>query len=191
LLQKSKIIELPQQKKHRYVYEYSLEPDSAETIISSKEYADWFDKAIEKLEDKSIIKEVAKWMIGDVFGLIKANKLKLSDLKFAPQNLTALILMLKNNEISGNIAKGVLVQMFKTGKLPQTIVKEQNLAVISNEKVLKEIILEVIKENQKVVVDIEKNPNAKKFLFGQIMNKTKGKADYNKAMQLLDNLLIN
>ncbi len=186
---KSQIIELPQEKKDRYIKAYGIEPSTAETIISKKQKADWFEDAIKDVKDADIVKEVAKWFIGDVSALMKAKKVKLKDLKLKPSTLLNLVLMLKSGKVSGSIAKQILSAIFETSEDPEEYAIKNNLLVINDDKAIEAIVKQVIDDNPNVVKTIEKNPNATKFLIGQVMKATKGKANPKLAESLINKLL--
>lgn len=182
---KSQIGELPQDKKYRYIEDYKLEPSTAETIISSKARALWFEEAVKEEKDFETIAIFSKWFIRDVLGISKIQKIKLSDLKFSGQDLLELSKMIRNGELSGTLAKQVFDEMTKTGAKVSDIVKKRGLKLVSDEGELERIVDEVLKENDKVLTNLEKNPNIIKFLLGQVMKSTKGKADPQKAMKML------
>ncbi|HOY46272.1 MAG TPA: Asp-tRNA(Asn)/Glu-tRNA(Gln) amidotransferase subunit GatB [Candidatus Dojkabacteria bacterium] len=182
---KEEMVELPQQRKDRYMHEYKLEPSTAETIIATKARSDWFEQAITRIDDKELIKEIAKWYIGDLFALMKANKIKLNELKLSAENFVGLVKMLYQKKISGSIAKQILPQILDGAITAETYAKEHDLLMVQDENALEEVIMEVIKQNPKVVATLDKNPNVIKFLIGQVMRITKGKADPKLSEQLL------
>lgn len=186
---KNEIIELPQQKKHRYVDDYGLENNIIETIISTKIKAEWFEKAIEGIENNKVIQDIAKWYIGDLFALLKGDKLKFKDLKLNPRYFAKLLIMLNEKKISGSLAKQVLIEMYKTNNDPQNIVFEKGLEVITDIGLIKDVVKKVVNSNEKVIQDINKNPNAIKYLVGQVMRETKGKADPKMAEAEINNYL--
>jgi aspartyl-tRNA(Asn)/glutamyl-tRNA(Gln) amidotransferase subunit B len=96
---------------------------------------------------------------------------------------------LKSNKLTGTLAKQVLQKMYKTGKDPEKISADSGLEVIGDDDQLKAIAQEVIMKNTKVVADLDKNPNAIRFLVGQVMRETKGKADPLKTETILKTLL--
>lgn len=182
---RSSITELPHQKKARYMADYNMEGNLAETIISSRVKAEWFEKAVGDNTDKRIVNETAKWLVGDLSALMKADKIKFSELKIKPENLSELVTLLVSGKVSGTIAKQVLLEMYKTGEEPVKIIKSGNLEIVSDESLITEIAQRVILANEKVVKDIQKNPNALKYLVGQVMRETKGKADPHTAESVL------
>lgn len=182
---KKTITELPDQKKSRYMADFGLEGNLAETIVSSKNKAEWFEQAITKLNGNKEIVEVAKWLVGDLSALMKADKAKLSTIKIKPDDLGELISLMYQSKISGTIAKQVLLKMYQGGGKPSEIILDEKLETISDSDELRDIVKKVIELNQKVVADIYKNPNAVKFLVGQVMRETRGRADPNKAEEIL------
>jgi aspartyl-tRNA(Asn)/glutamyl-tRNA(Gln) amidotransferase subunit B len=188
---KEEMVELPQQRKDRYMHEYHLEPSTAETIVSTKTKSDWFEKAIKDISDIELIKEIAKWYIGDLFALMKANKIKLSELQLTPANFVELVNMLYSKKISGSIAKQILPKILDGAISPEQYAIKNDLLIVQDEKALEEIIIKVIAENPKVVATLDKNPNVIKFLIGQVMRITKGKADPKLSEQLLKKHLLS
>jgi aspartyl-tRNA(Asn)/glutamyl-tRNA(Gln) amidotransferase subunit B len=104
--------------------------------------------------------------------------LKLQDIKVTPHFLRELVKLIDDGGISGKMAKDILVEMIETGKFPQEIVQQKGLSQISNSEEIEKIVDKVIEENTKSVSDF-KNGKEKAiiFLVGQVMVKTKGKAN--------------
>jgi aspartyl-tRNA(Asn)/glutamyl-tRNA(Gln) amidotransferase subunit B len=86
--------------------------------------------------------------------------------------------LIEKGLISGKIAKTVFEEMYRTGKDPETIVKEKGLLQISDEADLERVVDEVLKESPKEVERFKKG-EAKLlgYFVGQVMKKTKGKAN--------------
>lgn len=172
---RKEMVELPQAKKWRYIREYDLEPDTVETIVSSIKRYQFFEDMIKGVHENKIINELAKWQIGDYAALKNSGKFDISNV--TPGHLRELVTILFEGKITGKVAKKVLEESFRTGLMPSEIVKEKNLESISDESEIEKVVDKVIASNQKVVEDVEKNPNAIGFLVGQVMKETKGKAD--------------
>lgn len=167
--------ELPAQRKTRYM-QLGLEGEQADIFVEDFDKGNWFDSLIENLEDKSLVKENAKWVVGDISGQLEKRGLDISVV--SQKDLIFLTTLVKENQISGTIAKDVINQLFETeGKSAEEIIKEQNLVQISDSSEIEQFVKQVIDENQKVVADVSRNPNAIKFLVGQIMRLSKGKVN--------------
>lgn len=169
--------ELPGDKKHRYMKDYGLDTALAETLIATKPKAEWFEKGIASIKDNAVIGLFGKWFVGDVVAMMKASKTKLGQLKITPEQLAELVQLLKDGKISSPIAKQVLSEMYVTGKNATDIVKEKGLEVVNDEGAILEVAKKVVAANPKVLEDMKKNPNAYKFLIGQVMKEMQGKAN--------------
>ncbi len=182
---KQTIPELPVAKKSRYMSEYSLDAALCENLIATRIKAEWFESAIKDVQNLTEIAQIAKWFVGDLMAMMKTSKVKLVQLKVSPEQLKELVQLLQSGKISSPIAKQVLAEMFETGKSATVIVSEKGLEVVNDESALEEIARKVVAANPKVLEDMKKNPNAYKFLIGQVMKETQGKANPQVAEKVL------
>ena len=79
--------------------------------------------------------------------------------------------------------------MVKSGKEPQTLAEELNLIQKSDAAELERIVEQVLAENSKAVEDVKsggkKSEKARSFLLGQVMQKTKGRANPKVVSEIL------
>jgi aspartyl-tRNA(Asn)/glutamyl-tRNA(Gln) amidotransferase subunit B len=68
-------------------------------------------------------------------------------------------------------------EMLDTGQTPDSIIEFKGLTKISDEEKLRELVDQVIEEFPKAVEDAIADPKAANFLVGQVMRKTRGRAD--------------
>lgn len=195
---KASITELPAAAKMRYTDNYKLEPDTAEILVHSITRVVWFDKFIALVEAKykdaeaiKLIREGAKWFIGDVFGLKEQSKIAFAKIPVTQQDLLDLVELLASKRISGTIAKNILAILFVSGGTVQDIVAREKMELVSDDNEIGKIAKEVVANNAKVAADFNKNPNAIKFLVGQVMKATKGKANPHVAEETLKKILTN
>jgi len=189
---RSNLIELPSMRKQRYM-NLGLEGEQADIFVEDNLKGDWFDKAIYIISKKrdSIKfdlpeKEVAKWLIGDISGWIeKKSILDINLIPVSQEDLITLVSMIKSNQISGTIAKDVISEVFQNGGSVLDLIKTRNLIQISDDSEVDKIVTEVIELNAKVISDISRNPNAIKFLVGQVMRTSKGKVNPKIAEEVL------
>ncbi|MDD2680249.1 MAG: Asp-tRNA(Asn)/Glu-tRNA(Gln) amidotransferase GatCAB subunit B, partial [Candidatus Omnitrophica bacterium] len=132
-------------------------------------------------------KPVANWIIGPLAALASSNNCEIYELKVSPGNLIELIELVEKQQVVSNLTgKAVLGEMHETGKSAQEIIKEKNLAQISDSGSLHSVIEEVIKENPKSVADYQAGKaNALMFLVGQVMRKSAGKANPKAVQELI------
>jgi len=174
---KQALPELPAVKKTRFMAEYKLSEYDASVISADKYLALYFENTVKQYHMPKII---CNWLMGDVMNFINTNQVNIKKLDevLPVKNLVAMVQLIDNNTISGKIAKEVLAAMLTGGKDAATIIKEKNLGQISDSEALEAIIDEVIREQQKVVEEVKTGKDkALMFLVGQVMQKTRGKAN--------------
>ena len=180
---KASIPELPLERKERLMEEMGLPEYDASVITGSKKLADFFDACAEKYGNA---KEVSNWIMGELLRLLNANNMELEDSPVTPDGLAELLEIRKSGTISGKIAKQVFEEMFKTGKSAGAIIKDQGLVQISDSGELEGVVDLVMQNNPKSVEDYRNGKEqALKFLVGQVMKETKGKANPQMANDLL------
>lgn len=174
-MEKKALPELPEARKARFVTAYGLPGYDADVLTQDKDLADFFEECTKYHENP---KSISNWIMGDLLGYLNANLLKLKDVKLSPQNLAGLLKEIDSGKISGKMAKDVLLEMLKTGKDARNIIEEKGLVQISDGAQLEIFADEAIAENKKSVEDFLKGKeNALMFLVGQVMKKTKGRAN--------------
>lgn len=181
---KASLPELPAERKARLIREMGLPEYDASVITGSKKLADFFDACAARYENP---KEISNWMMGELLRLLNAENLEIDQSPITPDGLVQLLKIQKGGTISGKIAKQVFEEMFNTGKSPEEIIKEKGLVQISDAGELESIVEKVMANNPKSVEDYRSGKEqALKFLVGQVMKETKGKAN----PQLANDILI-
>jgi len=185
--------ELPDQVKERFVSEFGITPYDASVLVRERSLAEFFENAARSYKGEA--KKVANLIISDYLGILNEEKLSVQESPVKPEDIAELLTLVDNGTISLRVAKeDVLPEMVKTGKKPSQIVKEKGLVQISDEAALKEIIKKVLANNEKAVKqyregDEKKKQKAVKFLIGQVMKETKGKANPKLLNQLIPKVL--
>jgi aspartyl-tRNA(Asn)/glutamyl-tRNA(Gln) amidotransferase subunit B len=178
--------ELPKEKFNRFVKEYGLSKEHAETLTSDLEMAVYFEKTIENIPvaakddiaKRGVAKLVANWIVGDLLYQMNTKGIPISGMNITPEILAELIDCIQTGEISGKIAKGMIDEMLETGKSAKEIIKEKGLSQITDTKEVEKVIEVVISENPGPVSDYRGGKQqAFGYLVGQVMAKTKGQAN--------------
>ena len=178
-------LELPREREERFVRESGIPEYDARVLVATKPISDCFNTTINLYQDKKKMgKKVSNWVMGDVSKIYsEEGGDKINTL---PEKLKKIIDMVEEEKISGLIGKKVLEESYKTGWDPEKIVQEQGLDQVSDESVLTGIIDEVIKENPKEVERFRSGEEKLlQFLTGQVMKKSKGKANPKRVGELL------
>ncbi|MBK5092148.1 MAG: Asp-tRNA(Asn)/Glu-tRNA(Gln) amidotransferase subunit GatB [Actinobacteria bacterium] len=180
--------ELPQARFHRFMEQFGLARDIASMLTGEKALADYFERAVETGQGPE---ELAKWIAGDLSAMLREAVVPIQHCPVAPRGLGELVALVNQKVISGKMAKEVLREAFETGKGPQRIVDEKGLSQIADAHELEVVVDEVIAENPGAADDMRTGKEqALKFMMGQVMKKTRGKANPEVASRLLKQKLI-
>ncbi|MFH1643267.1 MAG: Asp-tRNA(Asn)/Glu-tRNA(Gln) amidotransferase subunit GatB [Patescibacteria group bacterium] len=193
---KSTFSELPNARRKRLKEEYKiLSDETIEAFVLNKEFGDYFEKTISELSPNldhkkllELIKLTSNYLITDLAALLKEEEYDLKSV--TPENFAEFIALIHNQTISSKVAKIILPEMLKTGSDPSHIIEERGLTQVADESDIKPIIEDLIKINQKAVSDYKKGEkNAIEFLVGQVLSKTKGKANPDVTRKIIEELL--
>ncbi len=188
---KEALPELPREKKARFVQDYGLNEYDAGILTGTKQNALYAEERIKAYPGKNK-KSVANWLIGPLTSTAANLKLEICQIPISPEDFTALIDLVENKQVVSNLTgKAVLEKMAQTGKPPGVIIQEENLAQISDESSLEKEVDAVISENPKVTGEIKSGkPNSIMFLVGQVMKRTKGKANPKTVQEIIKRRVI-
>jgi aspartyl-tRNA(Asn)/glutamyl-tRNA(Gln) amidotransferase subunit B len=175
--------ELPDERKERFVAEFGLPDYDAGVLTSVKELADYFERALAVFPQA---KKLSNWMMTELMRELKGEDgPDIRECPISPENLGTLLKIIDQGTISGKIAKTVFMDMMMTGKDAETIVKEKNLVQMSDEGELLAMVKEIIAANPQQTADYKDGKTKLMGYFvGQLMQKTKGKANPKLANQL-------
>ena len=174
--------ELPDQRKQRFVDEYNLPEYDAVILTDSRDLANYFEGALQVYANP---KKVSNWIMTELLRELKGGDI--TACKVAPDQLGSLLAMVEAGTISGKIAKTVFTDMLESGKDPDLVVKEKNLLQVSDESELLAIVKEIISDNPSQAEDFRGGKTKLMGYFvGQLMQKTKGKANPKLANKLFN-----
>lgn len=176
--------ELPDEKRQRYMAEYGLSAYDAALLATEKETGDYFDACITGKPQRA--KAVANWIVGEMFRLMNETNTELGQVKITPAALNELIDLIDAGTISTTMAKDVFAEMFAGGKSPKDIVAARGLTQISDTSAIQAAIARAIQANPQAVADYRGGKEtAIRFLVGQVMKETKGRANPALVNQML------
>ena len=171
---KSSIPPLASERKEKYINDYNITPRDAKILVKEKPLADYFEETISLGANPQ---SVANWLNSIILGHINKMELSIKELFLTPKMLKGLIDLVEGNKISIKQAKEVLTKAIEEEKDPVKLVSELGIKQITDEKELTSIIDEVISENQPQLEAYKKNPKLFDYFVGQVMKKTRGKAN--------------
>lgn len=175
--------ELPKHKLARFLKDYSIPEYDAALLTADKSLADYFEQATKAHNNP---KKISNWMLTELLRELKKDEKEIEDCPVHPKNLGKLVALIDNNTISGKIGKAVFGEMYKSGGDPEKIIKEKNLAQVTDSSAIEQVIDEVIAANPN---QYEQYKNGKDKLFGffvgQVMKAMKGKGNPQIVNELL------
>jgi len=180
--------ELPDRRKKRFVEDYKIPEYDAEVLTATKELADYYEDCIRTFPSP---KMVSNWVMVEVLRELKERKIEINDFKIKPGELSFLLKEIDKGEISGKMAKEIFAEMAETGKSAEDIIKAKGLIQLSDRGKIEKIVEEVLKENQG---EVQKYLSGKDkifgFFIGEVMKKTKGKANPKRVNEILKEKLV-
>ena len=164
---------LPAERKEKYMGEFGLSLYDTNLLLSEKVYSNFFDECV-KLYNKP--KSVVNWIQSQVLSLIKDEEEK--EIKISASNLTKIIEMLEKKEISQQDSRTLFAKCWEEDIDAKEFAKSSGMLSTLSENELEKIMDEVISENPKACEDFKTTPDkVMPFFIGQVMKKTKGKAN--------------
>ena len=167
--------EFADEKAKRFINEYKLNEMEAATLSSEQELAEYYEEVVKVSDDARL---AANWVLTEILRVLKEKNISIEEFSVEPQNIGKLIKLIKANTISSKIAKDVFEILLSENKDPEIIVKEKGLVQITDNSEIEKIVEQVLAENPQSVEDYKAGKsNALKYLVGQSMRLSKGKAN--------------
>ena len=180
---RGRLPEFQEEKAARFVKEYGIPAYDAEILTQSKHLAMLFE---ETAKQSGLPKKTANWFMGELFRLLKETGKEPEELKFSPKHAADLIAAVEAGKINQANAKEVFAKVVWENAEPLTYMEQHGLTTLSDEGALQKAIDEVIAENPAIVEEYRAGKDKVfGFLVGQVMKKTKGKADPGTVNELL------
>jgi len=183
---RSCLCELPIKRQLRYVNEYGLSDYDAGVLTAERSTSDLFDEAVKAGADP---KRVCNLLTQTGLKIANEKGCSVGDLGLRPQSLAQLAGMIEADTISVSSSVPIFEAMVQTGKEPQVLAEELNLIQKSDAEELETIVDQVLAENSQAVEDVtgggKKSKKARGFLLGQVMQKTKGRANPKVVSEIL------
>ena len=180
--------ELPWDKRARYVAKYNLSLDEASMLANDHSVSNYFEKCVS--ESKLTPKFIARWIVGELFSLLNKHSTTISSSRVSPTSLNELLAKISRKEISANAGKRVLEIMWETLHDVDQIINEQELVQISDDSVLQQSVDEIVNSFPQQVQEYKDGKEKiLGFLVGQVLKKTKGKANPEIVKTMLERIL--
>jgi aspartyl-tRNA(Asn)/glutamyl-tRNA(Gln) amidotransferase subunit B len=175
--------ELPKAKRARFIADFNITEYDAQVLTSEKAIADYFEKGTKFTKTPKVL---ANWIITELLREISESGTNINEIKITAENLAKMVELINGKIISGKIAKTVFGEMFKTGKEPSVIVKENGLVQVTDESAIESFVDQAIENNPTQVEQYKSGKaNVMQFFVGQVMKLSRGKANPQMVIKLL------
>ncbi|TVR33833.1 MAG: Asp-tRNA(Asn)/Glu-tRNA(Gln) amidotransferase subunit GatB [Spirochaetaceae bacterium] len=177
------LVELPAQRKERFVREYALLEPQADFLCDEKSLADYYEQAVMQGADPAA---AASWLATDVRKMLNRHGSSLTNGPLSVQRFANLLMLLAEGRIHGKIAKQTLEAVFSEDKDPEAIIMEKGWEQITDAAELQRYVDEVLADQSQAVEQINAGDSRPLgYLVGQIMRRTSGRAEPQLVTQLL------
>jgi len=181
---KATLPELPHAKKQRFIEQYGQDDESATTLTSSRELADFYEAVVKNSDVEA--KLATNWITGDVLGALNKAGLEISDCPVSAERLAGLLQRVADNTISGRTAKQVFDKLWNGTATADEIIEQEGLKQITDTGAIEAIVDKVIAANPVPVEQyLSGKDKALMALVGQIMKETQGKANPGEVNKML------
>ena len=180
--------EMPDAKKARFISDYSLSDVDAEILVGDQQTANFFEAVVKTSGDSKL---ASNWMLGEMSKVLNANDIAIAGSPVSAEMLGGLIVRIKDNTISGNIAKKVFEALWNgEGKDADEVIEKKGLKQVTDTGAIEAMIDEVLANNAQQVDNYRNAPADKRgkmigFFVGQCMKASKGKANPGMVNQIL------
>lgn len=173
--------ELPQEKKERFIQKLHLSEYQADTLISDKKLCIFYESGISSLSNaEKLAQSLCNWVCVEFVGRFSEHNKGLTSSGISPKDIAQLVNMIDSGIITGKIAKKVADEMCEhIGVSPEKIVSENpDYRPVSDQSQIEQWVREVLAQNPQAIEDYRAGKGkAYGFLVGQVMAKSRGKAD--------------
>ena len=169
---KKNLPELPDEKKTRFMRDFSLSAYDAGVIVAERETAEYFETAAKGRDGKA----AANWVINELFGRLNKENLEIVNSPVSAIQIGSIIDLTEDGTISGKIAKDLFEIVWNEGGDPRAIVEQRGMKQVTDTGAIEKVVDDIIAKNPDKVADAKSNPKAIGWFVGQVMKSSGGKA---------------
>jgi aspartyl-tRNA(Asn)/glutamyl-tRNA(Gln) amidotransferase subunit B len=169
---KKNLPELPDEKKARFMRDFSLSAYDAGVLIAERETADYFETVAKGRDGKT----AANWVINELFGRLNKESIDIVNSPVTTNQLASMLDLIKDGTISGKIAKDLFEIVWIEGGDPRAIVEQRGMKQVTDTGAIEKVVDEIIARHPDKVADAKTNPKAIGWFVGQVMKSSGGKA---------------
>lgn len=177
------IPELAHERREKYIHDLELSEYDATILVKEKAISDYFEAVLKENIDP---KAASNWISSILLGNLNKLEKEITDITVTPKMLSSLITKVQKGEISIKQGKEVLLKSLEEDLDPNKIIEESGMKQIGSAEEIKKIIDEVLEEQPQAITQYrEGKTNIIDFLVGQVMKKTRGRANPTSTYNML------
>lgn len=185
---RSELPELPNDKKQRFMEEFKLSDYDSGVLTAQKEMADYFETCVNAAEGEA--KLSANWIAGELSAALNKDNKDINESPVSAEMLGGMIKRIKDDTISGKIAKQVFEAMWNGEGDADSIIESKGLKQVTDTGAIEKLVDDVITNSPDQVAQYQAAPEEKKgkligYFVGQIMKQSQGKANPKQVNELL------
>ncbi|ERM03206.1 glutamyl-tRNA amidotransferase subunit B [Brucella intermedia 229E] len=173
--------ELPDVKKQRLVETQGISVYDASILVTEKAIADYYEAVAAGRDGKA----AANWVINDLLGALNRAGKDIEESPITPDQLGAIIDLIKEGTISGKIAKDLFEIVWNEGGDPKKLVEERGMKQVTDTGAIEKAVDDVIAANPEKVEQAKAKPTLAGWFVGQVMKATGGKANPQSVNELV------
>ena len=187
---RSKLPELPGQKKARFIADLALSPYDASVLVAERESAEFYEAVLGGLSDRSRDgKLAANWVINELFGRLNKEGRDISASPVSAEQLSAIVDLIGAGTISGKIAKDLFEIVWQEGGDPKALVEARGMKQVTDIAAIEKVVDDIISANPDKVAQAKAKPQMVGWFVGQVMKSSGGKANPQAVNDLLKDKL--
>ncbi len=176
--------ELPRVKANRFESELGLSGEDAQVLSAELALADYFEAVAAACDDAKL---AANWVRVELLARMRRDNLDTADLPMTAIQMGALLNRVKDQTVSGTIAKDILDALLSgNASSADEYIEANNLKQMSDSSELGPVIDRIIAANSKQVEQFRQGKSKLLgFFVGQVMKETGGKANPKQVNELV------
>src|SRR5882672_11490923 len=175
---KANLPELLDQKKARFIADFSLSPYDASVLVAERESADFYETVLAGLADRARDgKLAANWVINELFGRLNKEGRDIAASPVSAEQLGSIVDLIGEGTISGKIAKDLFEIVWQEGGDPRALVETRGLKQVTDLGAIEKVVDEIIAANPDKVAQAKAKPALIGWFVGQVMKSSGGKAN--------------
>jgi aspartyl-tRNA(Asn)/glutamyl-tRNA(Gln) amidotransferase subunit B len=166
---------VPFERFERYTERFGISVAQTTQLVDNPPLAAYFDRVIAAGGAPTA---ALNFVLGDLSRFANESGTPVAEGKVAPEALAELIALTEAKTINSKIAKDVLARLWAGGGSAKAIVESEGLAQVSEPGAIAQFVDDVLAANADSVASFKAGKeNALKFLVGQVMKASRGKAN--------------